>query len=73
MCEANDAYVQALKYINQYYSFENNPFAILSSLYIKKQDLKFNDVCKAGDISHITIDEDRVYDEIMLLIKYWIA
>lgn len=63
--EAINCYNRSLDYIKQYYNFEDSTTKLLSCLNIKKNNkLCINEVFKLSNVLNVTVDFDRLYDEI---------
>lgn len=65
--DAREVYNRTLTYIYKYYDFENSPMKSLAALNIKKYDLQFADVLKIASILNVKVNEDILYDEIILI------
>ncbi|XP_033229665.1 uncharacterized protein LOC117181210 [Belonocnema kinseyi] len=67
--EANNVYQRTLQYLQNWYDYEKSPFQYFLIINLKSKTVKFEDILQAAKSVAVTVDEDKLYDEVILLVS----
>lgn len=65
--EAKLVYTRTLQYLHNWYDYEKSPFQHFAVINLKNNPPTYADLVKAAQAVNVEVDEDKLYDETILL------
>lgn len=65
--EAKQVYRRALQYLHEWYDYESSPFRYFSVINLRSNPPRYSDLVKAAKAMEVEMDEDKLYEETILL------